>query len=63
MFPFYANHSLKFLCHQRHFLVLKLPSFVSLYSNEFRLSPGFCFSTVAKLYSDAAADNLSFKLR
>lgn len=63
MFQFYANHSLKFLCHQRHFLVLKLPSFVSLYSNEFRLSPGFCFSTVVKFYSDAAADNSSFNLR
>lgn len=59
MFQFYANHSFRLLCHHRHFPVLKLASFVPFYSNEFRLSPGYCFSTVVKLYCDAAADNLS----
>lgn len=59
MFLFYANHSLRLLCHQRHFPVLKLPSFVPLFSNEFRLSPGFCFSTVVEHYCDAVVDNFN----
>lgn len=58
MFQFCANHSFRLLCHQRQFPLQKLLSFV-LYSNEFRLLPGFYFSAVVKLYCHAVADNLS----